>query len=64
MSGFQGSELKSSVFGMMTNFRQTIPLEEQLRDIREQSSDAQKQAQIQLAEQHLRALTQTLELEK
>ncbi|MBB1199805.1 hypothetical protein EGM70_05755 [Enterobacteriaceae bacterium 89] len=58
------SELKSSVFSMMTNFRQTIPLEEQLRDIREQSSDAQKQVQIQQAEQHLRALTQTLELEK
>ena len=56
------SELKSSVFGMMTSFRETVPLEEQLRVLRDQpADDGQKQLQIQQAEQHLKALAQTLE---
>lgn len=59
------SELKSQVFGMMTNFRQVVPLEEQLRQLRLLSEDSPlRQQQIQQAEQHLRAQIYSLAQEK
>ena len=50
------SELKSQVFGMMTSFRQTTPVEEQFRLMKllPEGSPARQQ-QIQLTEQHLRS---------
>lgn len=59
------SELKSQVFGMLTSFRQTVPVEEQLRQLKLLPEDSlQRQQQIQQAEQHLRAQISTLAQEK
>ncbi|QCA19072.1 hypothetical protein E5284_14875 [Citrobacter freundii] len=59
------SELKSQVFGMLTSFRQTVPVEEQLRQLKLFPEDSlQRQQQIQQAEQHLRAQISTLAQEK
>ncbi len=59
------SELKSQVFGMLTSFRQTVPVEEQLRQLKLLPEDApQRQQQIQQAEQHLRAQVYMLAQEK
>lgn len=59
------SELKSQVFGMLTSFRQTVPVEEQLRQLKLLPEDSpQRQQQIQQAEQHLRAQVYMLAEEK
>ncbi|VAL15432.1 ImpA domain-containing protein [Enterobacter kobei] len=59
------SELKSEVFGMLTSFRQTVPVEEQLRQLKLLPEDSpQRQQQIQQAEQHLRAQVYMLAQEK
>ncbi len=59
------SELKSQVFGMLTSFRQTVPVEEQLRQLKLLPEDSlQRQQQIQQAEQRLRAQISTLAQEK
>ncbi|EHB3482339.1 hypothetical protein J4L45_004571 [Salmonella enterica subsp. enterica serovar Newport] len=59
------SELKSQVFGMLTSFRQTVPVEEQLRQLKVLPEDSpQRQQQIQQAEQHLRAQAYMLAQEK
>ena len=59
------SELKSQVFGMLTSFRQTVPVEEQLRQLKLRPEDSlQRQQQVQQAEQHLRAQISTLAQEK
>ncbi|MGD9427417.1 VasL domain-containing protein [Pantoea sp. NSTU24] len=59
------SELKSQVFGMLTSFRQTVPVEEQLRQLKLLTEDSpQRQQQIQQAEQHLRAQVSVLAQEK
>lgn len=59
------SELKSAVFEMMTRFRQTVPVEEQLRIIHLQQDDSPaRQQQIQQTEQHLRAQAYMLMQEK
>lgn len=52
------SELKSSVYEMMNSFRQTVPLEEQLRVLQSQSSDTAA-ATHQQVQQHLKGLIQT-----
>lgn len=59
------SELKSQVFGMMTSFRQTVPVEEQLRLLKllPEGSPLHQQ-QIRQAEQHLQAQIYTLAQEK
>ncbi|WP_241623112.1 VasL domain-containing protein [Rosenbergiella australiborealis] len=59
------SELKSQVFGMLTSFRQTVPVEEQLRQLKLLPENSpQRQQQIQQAEQHLRAQVYMLAQEK
>ncbi|EWG66640.1 MULTISPECIES: VasL domain-containing protein [unclassified Enterobacter] len=59
------SELKSQVFGMLTSFRQAVPVEEQLRQLKLLPEDSlQRQQQVQQAEQHLRAQISTLAQEK
>lgn len=59
------SELKSQVFGMLTSFRQTVPVEEQLRQLKLLPEDSpRRQQQIQQAEQHLRAQVYMLAQEK
>lgn len=59
------SELKSQVFGMLTSFRQTVPVEEQLRQLKLLPEDSQQRQQlIQQAEQHLRGQISTLAQEK
>ncbi|MCX8959056.1 hypothetical protein EHW66_19945 [Erwinia psidii] len=59
------SELKSQVFGMLTSFRQTVPVEEQLRQLKQLPEDSlQRQQQIQQAELRLRAQISTLAQEK
>ena len=59
------SELKSQVFGMLTSFRQTVPVEEQLRQLKLLPEDSlQRQQQVQQAEQHLRAQISTMAQEK
>ncbi|HHR4015011.1 VasL domain-containing protein [Enterobacter kobei] len=59
------SELKSQAFGMLTSFRQTVPVEEQLRQLKLLPEDSpQRQQQIQQAEQHLRAQVYMLAQEK
>ncbi|MFH3176207.1 VasL domain-containing protein [Klebsiella aerogenes] len=59
------SELKSQVFGMLTSFRQTVPVEEQLRQLKLIPEDSlQRQQQVQQAEQRLRAQISTLAQEK
>ncbi|EIY0669844.1 type VI secretion system ImpA family N-terminal domain-containing protein [Salmonella enterica] len=59
------SELKSQVFGMLTSFRQTVPVEEQFRLLNQLPEDSQqRQQQIQQAEQRLRAQISTLSQEK
>lgn len=59
------SELKSAVFEMLTRFRQTVPIEEQLRLIHLQPSDSPaRQQQIQKTEQHLQVQTNMLMQEK
>ncbi|WPA29261.1 VasL domain-containing protein [Klebsiella quasipneumoniae] len=59
------SELKSQVFGMLTSFRQTIPVEEQLRQLKLLPEGSPlRQQKIQQAEQHLRAQISTLAQEK
>lgn len=59
------SELKSQVFGMLTSFRQTVPVEEQLRQLKLLPEDSpQRQQQIQQVEQHLRAQVYMLVQEK
>lgn len=59
------SELKSQVFGMLTSFRQTVPVEEQLRQLKLLPEDSlQRQQQVQQAEQRLRAQISTLSQEK
>lgn len=51
------SELKSSVFQIMNNFRQTVPLEEQLRQAAyTRTQDAEYIAQRQRIEDHLKEL--------
>lgn len=55
------SELKSSVFGMMTRFQQAEPIEEQLRQIHSLPASApQRQQLIRQLEQHLRSQIYTL----
>lgn len=55
------SELKSSVFGMMTRFQQAEPIEEQLRQIHSLPASApQRQQLIRQLEQHLRSQIHTL----
>ncbi|WP_372772127.1 VasL domain-containing protein [Pantoea sp. WEP] len=55
------SELKSSVFGMMTRFQQAEPIEEQLRQIHSLPASApQRQQLIRQLEQHLRSQVYTL----
>lgn len=55
------SELKSSVFGMMTDFGQTVPTEEQLRQIQHLPvGSPQRQQLIRQLEQHLRSQIYTL----
>ncbi|EGK5438655.1 hypothetical protein IOX76_003586 [Salmonella enterica] len=55
------SELKSQVFGMLTSFRQTVPVEEQLRQLKLLPEDSlQRQQQVQQAEHRLRAQISTL----
>ncbi|MIE71805.1 hypothetical protein EL06_20890 [Salmonella enterica subsp. diarizonae] len=52
------SELKSQVFHMLTSFRQTVPVEEQLRRLKLfPECSPLRQQQIQQAEQHVRAQT-------
>ncbi|WP_422394773.1 VasL domain-containing protein [Pantoea agglomerans] len=59
------SELKSQVFGMLISFRRTVPVEEQLRQLKLLPEDSlQRQQQVQQAEQHLRAQISTLAQEK
>ena len=59
------SELKSQVFGMLTSFRQNVPLEEQLLLLQRQpAGSVQRQQQVRQAEQHLRAQVYTLAQEK
>ncbi|MBJ9260182.1 type VI secretion system ImpA family N-terminal domain-containing protein [Citrobacter amalonaticus] len=59
------SELKSQVFGMLTSFRQTVPLEEQFRLLNQLPEDSlQRQQQVLQAEQRLRAQIYTLVQEK
>ncbi|EBM9948363.1 hypothetical protein T029_20780 [Salmonella enterica subsp. enterica serovar Give] len=59
------SELKSQVFGMLTSFRQTVPVEEQLRQLKLRPEDSQqRQQQVRQVEQHLRAQISTLAQEK
>jgi type VI secretion system protein VasL len=59
------SELKSQVFGMMTSFRQAVPVEEQLRLIKLLPEDSPlRQQQLRQSEQHLRAQIYTLAQEK
>ncbi|EAN5887712.1 type VI secretion system ImpA family N-terminal domain-containing protein [Salmonella enterica] len=59
------SELKSQVFGMLTSFRQTVPVEEQLRQLKLRPEDSQqRQLQVRQVEQHLRAQISTLAQEK
>ncbi|MGQ3664569.1 VasL domain-containing protein [Citrobacter braakii] len=59
------SELKSQIFGMLTSFRQTVPVEEQLRQLKLLPENSpQRQQQIQQAEQHLRAQVYMLAQEK
>ncbi|HAT1613594.1 TPA: hypothetical protein I8Y09_000239 [Raoultella ornithinolytica] len=59
------SELKSQVFGMLTSFRQIVPVEEQLRQLKLLPEGSPlRQQQIQQAEQHIRAQTYTLAKEK
>lgn len=59
------SELKSQVFGMLTSFRQTVPVEEQLRQLKLIPEDSlQRQQQVLQAEQRLRAQISTLAQEK
>lgn len=59
------SELKSEVFGMLTSFRRTVPLEEELRQLKQFPEDSlQRQQQVRQAEQHLRAQISTLAKEK
>ncbi|MFY2737611.1 VasL domain-containing protein [Pseudocitrobacter faecalis] len=59
------SELKSQVFGMLTSFRQTVPLEEQLRLLKLLPEDSPlREQQIQQAELQLRAQIYTLSQEK
>ncbi|RTP93704.1 hypothetical protein EKN38_25225, partial [Enterobacter sp. WCHEn045836] len=59
------SELKSQVFGMLTSFRQTVPLEEQFRLLNQLPEDSlQRQQQVRQAEQRLRAQISTLAQEK
>lgn len=52
------SELKSAVFDMMTRFRQTVPVEEQLRQLAQQSAD--KPDPVVLRSQTAQHLTQLL----
>ncbi|MEH0884268.1 VasL domain-containing protein [Enterobacter sp. UNJFSC 003] len=59
------SELKSQVFGMMTSFRQTVPVEEQFRQLKRLKADSPlRQQQLRLVEQHLRTQIYTLNQEK
>lgn len=59
------SELKSQVFGMLTSFKQTVPLEEQLRLLKLLPEDSPlREQQIQQAELQLRAQIYTLSQEK
>lgn len=59
------SELKSQVFGMLTSFRQNVPVEEQLRQLNQLPEDSlQRQQQVRQAEQRLRAQISTLAQEK
>ncbi|BEC48903.1 hypothetical protein VEE53_44010 [Escherichia coli] len=59
------SELKSQVFGMLTSFRQTVPVEEQLRQLKLLPEvSLQRQQAVLQAEQQLRAQIFTLAQEK
>ena len=59
------SELKSQVFGMLTSFRQTVPVEEQLRQLKLLPEDSpQRQQKVRQTEQHIRAQISTLAKEK
>ena len=59
------SELKSQVFGMLTSFRQTVPVEEQFRLLNQLPKDSQqRQQQVRQVEQHLRAQIATLAQER
>lgn len=59
------SELKSQVFGVLTSFRQTVPVEEQFRLLNQLPEGAlQRQQQVRQVEQRLRAQISTLAQEK
>ncbi|OSN06506.1 VasL domain-containing protein [Lonsdalea iberica] len=59
------SELKSQVFSILTSFRQTVPVEEQLRQLKLLPEDSQlRQQQVRQAEQRLHAQISTLAQEK
>lgn len=56
-----GSELKSQVFGMMTSFRQSVPVKEQLRQMKLlRDGSPQREQQLRQAELHLQAQIYTL----
>lgn len=59
------SELKSQVFGMLTSFRQTVPVEEHFRVLNQLPEDSLlRQQHIQQAEQRIRSQIYTLAQEK
>ncbi|MEQ4763027.1 VasL domain-containing protein [Klebsiella aerogenes] len=59
------SELKSQVFGMLTSFRQTVPVEELFRLLNQLPEDSlQRQQQVWQIKQQIRAQTYTLAQEK
>lgn len=59
------SELKSQVFGILTSFRQNVPVEEQFRLLNQLPEDSlQRQQQVRQIEQHIRTQIYTLAKEK
>lgn len=59
------SELKSQVFGILTSFRQNVPVEEQFRLLNQLPEDPlQRQQQVRQIEQHIRTQIYTLAKEK
>lgn len=59
------SELKSQVFGILTSFRQNVPVEEQFRLLNQLPEDPlQRQQQVRQIEQHIRTQIYTLVKEK
>ncbi|ELN2578969.1 type VI secretion system ImpA family N-terminal domain-containing protein [Enterobacter kobei] len=60
-----GSELKSLVFGVMTSFLQSVPVEEQLRQVKQlPEGSPPRDQQLRQAEMHLQAQIHTLNQER